>query len=269
MSFKDIVLAELKFVYADVFRRKSVLIMFMMYPYVLTIFVLLIGYSMGSTQVFAERVGVDPAIFFITAGFILMAILGVGDDLLWRPMFDEWVGTLPYVIASPVSRLQHYIAVPIPRLLLVLVSGATSVIPVLTYFYGIQGLIEGLAILALTALGAILFVTLIMFIIGIVYGVGGENWRIINVLRPVIMILLGAYYPRFLMPLAGKIVSSLIPSSHVIEAIQRILTGYDPSLLNIFSLLGIATALFILYAIPGGKSVLFWEKRKIMEGVKV
>lgn len=269
MSFKDIVVAEFRFVYADVFRRKSVLLMFIMYPYILTAFVLLIGYSMGSASVFIERVGIDPVIFFIVAGFMLMAILGVGDDLLWRPLYDEWVGTLPYVMASPVSRIQHYLAIPIPRLVLVLISGSTSVVPVLIYYYGLHGFYEGLAVILMTGIASIMFTTLVMAIMGIVYGMGGENWRIINVLRPLFLILVGAYYPRYLMPLAGQIASWIIPSSHVVEAIHRIIAGMAGDLVNIFMLLGIATALFILYALPGVKSMVYWEKSKMREGVKV
>ncbi len=268
MKLADIIWAEFRFVYADVFRRKSVLIMFIMYPYILTAFVLLVGYGLGNPGVFVEKVGIDPAVFFITAGFILMAILGVGDDIMWRPMFDEWMGTLPYIISSPVPRVQHYIAIPLPRLILVLISGATSVVPVLTFYYGLNGFLEGLAVLALTGLGAVFYSTSVLVIVGLIYGSGGENWRIINILRPLFMILLGAYYPRFLMPLAGRIVSSLIPSSHVIEAIQRILASYG-SPIDIFFLLAIATALFIIYTPLGLRSVVYWEKAKVREGVKV
>ncbi len=269
MGFLDILRAELRFVYADVFRRKSVLFMFIAYPYILTLFILLVGYSMGSASVFVERVGVDPAIFFITSGFILMAILGVGDDILWRPLFDEWLGTLPYIISSPVSRVQHYISIPIPRLLLVLVSGSTSVVPVLLYYYGLHGLVEGVAIILLTAIAAIFFASIAMVIMGVLYGFGGEHWRAINVIRPLLLVLLGVYYPKYLLPLSGYIVSSLIPSSHIVEAIQRILTGYNPSLQIMFMLIGVATALFILYTPIGVKSIVYWEKRKVGEGVKI
>ncbi len=267
-NFIDIIRAELKFVYGDIFRRKSVLIMFLAYPYVLTAFILLIGYSFGSPKVFVDRVGVDPAIFFITSGFMLLAILGVSDDIFWRPIFEEWMGTLPYIIASPVSRIQHYLAIPIPRLLLVLLTGSTSVVPVFTYFYGLSGFIESLVILGLTMIGAIFFASVSMVSLGIIYGFGGESWRIINVIRPLLLILIGAYYPRFLMPLLGKIISGLIPSSYVVEAIQRMLIDPSVPASFILMLLGIATALFVIYTPVGAKSIVFWEKKRVSEGVK-
>lgn len=268
MSFLDLVLAEFRFVYADVLRRKSILLTFIAYPYILTVFILFLGSSIGSTQMFAEKLGVDPTVFFIVSGFLLMAILGVGDDLLWRPVFDEWTGTLPYIISSSSSRIKHYLAIPIPRLTLVLLSGSTSVLPVLVYRYGIQGLTEGFAVVGLTALASILMVSPMMVLIGAVYGVGGENWRVINVVRPLLLILVGAYYPRYLMPLAGRIVCYLIPSSHVVEAIQRILVETAGSLPDVLTLIGVATALFIAYSPVGVRSVSYWEERKVKEGVK-
>ena len=269
MSFKELLKAELKFVYADVLRRKSVLLMFIMYPYILTAFVLLIGTSVGSPHVFIERVGVDPAVFFITSGFLLMTILGVSDDIFWKPIYDEMMGTQPYIISSPVSRIAYYAAIPIPRLILVIISGLSSITIVLTYYYGLNGLLESLAVLILAGLSAILFITPSMILTGIIFSYGGENWRVINVIRPLLLILIGAYYPRYLMPLATAVVSYLIPSSHIVEAIHRLITGFDATIVNILSLIGVGTALAILYTPFGLRSMVMWEVKKVKEGVKV
>ncbi|WFO74673.1 ABC transporter permease [Desulfurococcaceae archaeon MEX13E-LK6-19] len=268
MGFLRILWAEMKFVYADIFRRKSMLAIIILYPYMLTLFILLIGTSLGSTKVFIERIGVDPVVFFITSGFMMMVILGVSDDLLWKPIADRQLGTQPYIIASPVPRIKYYFAIPIPRLIIVLVLGLTSIVPIMYYYYGFEGIYEALVIIGLTGLSALLFVTFVLIIIGVVYGVGGENWRAINVIRPLLLVLMGVYYPRYMMPLLGRIASSLIPSSHVVEAIQRIITGYDATITTILMLIGFATALAIFYAPFGMKSMVFWEKKVVKEGVK-
>ncbi len=259
--------AEMKLIYADLLRRKYYLLMLAAYPYILMIFILLIGMGIGSRQIFIQRIGVSPEIFFIVSGFLLMSIMGVSDDLLWRPVFDEWIGTLPYVIVSHVSRLYHYLAIPIPRLLIALFTGLTSVLPVMVYYYGLQGLIEASAVILLGILSAIFFIPFIMVVMGFLYGFGEINWRVINVVRPLLLVLLGAYYPRYLMPLAGYIVSALIPSSHIIEVIQRLLTGNIDALYAL-TLIGVATALFIAYLPTGVHGINMWEKRKIREGVK-
>ncbi len=267
MSFLDLVRAEMRMVYGDMMRRKAMLAMFIAYPYVLTLFFLLIGYALGSPRVFAARVGVRPEIFFIVGGFITMTILGVGDDILWRPMFDEWMGTLPYIIASPVSRIQHYLAIPLPRLVLVLISGSTTVVPVLAYYYGVPGLLDALTILGLTALAAVFYAAVALVITGLLFGMGGEHWRLINVVRPFLIILVGAYYPRYLLPLSARILSYMVPSSHPVEVAQRLLVGGVEAGYALM-LLGVATALFLLYMPAGLRSIVFWEKKKVAEGVK-
>ncbi len=259
--------AEMKMVYAELIRRKYMLLMLAAYPYILMIFILLIGMSIGNRQIFIQRIGVSPEIFFLVSGFLIMSILGTSDDLLWRPIYDEWIGTLPYVIASHIPRLYHYLAIPIPRLLIAFFTGLTSVLPLMVYYYGLHGFIEGLAVILLGLFSSIIFIPFIMVVMGFIYGFGNVNWRVINVIRPILLVLLGAYYPRYLMPLAGYIVSSLVPSSHVVEAIQRLLIG-SLNGLYAFILLGVATALFIVYSPIGVYSIGLWEKRKISEGVK-
>lgn len=267
MVFLELVKAEYMFVYGDVFRRKSLLAVFVLYPYVLTLFVLLIGSALGSPQVFAQRVGVNPAEFFIVASFIMMSVMGVSDDILWRPIYDSQLGTLPYIIASPVSRIALYVSIPIPRLTLVLILGATSVFPVLTYFEGLDGIIASFAILGVAALGGLMFATFSTFIAGLIHSGSGESWRAINVVRPLIMIFIGAFYPRFMMPLTAQAITWFIPSSHAVEVIDRILIfGPMHDLGYVMVLLGIGTALALLYAPLASKAIALWEGRKLRSG---
>jgi len=259
--------AEFTFVYADIFRRKSLLAMLMIYPYILTLFILLIGTSMGSPAVFTEKVGIDPVPFFIVSSFVLISVLGVVDDVLWRPIFDEWMGTLSYVISSPTSRVIHYLAIPIPRLSLVILSCSASVFPVLIYYYGITGLFKAFGVLGLTILSSLLLTTLAMVIAGLVFTLAGESWRILNIVRPLLLILLGAFYPRYMMPLTAQVMSWLVPSSHTVELLQRLLIGLSTETTYVLMLLGAAVALAIVYTPLGNKAIRHWEKKKLTEGV--
>ena len=267
MSWLGLIRAEFTFVYADIFRRKSLLFMLVAYPYMITAFILLFGASIGTAQEFIRKVGVDPVPFLIVSSFMIMSIIGVVDDILWRPIYDEHMGTMPYVISAPTSRVAHYMAIPLPRLTLVVLIGSTSVIPVLTYYYSYAGLRESLIIMGLGALGAVLFTTLAMVIVGLLFAVAEESWRVLNVIRPLLLVLLGAFYPRFLMPLYIRAVSWALPPSHVVEAIQRLLMGYG-GLEVMLTLIGIATALFVLYAPLGSRAITLWEGRKVLKGVK-
>ncbi|MEM3346553.1 MAG: ABC transporter permease, partial [Desulfurococcaceae archaeon] len=136
MSFIDLLRAEYHLVYGEVFRRKQALLAVVIYPYLFTAFMLFLGYAGGSPRAFVERVGVEPAVYLVTANYMLVSILASVDDLLWRPLMDSRLGTFVYIMVSPVNRLKLFFAVPIPRLTLVIITGSTSVFPVYFYYYG-------------------------------------------------------------------------------------------------------------------------------------
>ncbi len=267
-EFTALLKAEFVFVYGDVFRRKSLLFLIVAYPYMFAFFTVLMGNALGSTKVFMERVGVNPTVFFIVASFTIVAVLSVTDDILWRPVYDENMGTLPYILASPVPRLRLYVAMPIPRLTITLFAGAATVVPVLTYYRGFAGLTLSLAVIGLAAAGGLMFSTMAMFLMGLIYCRSGESWRVINVLRPVLMILLGAFYPRYLMPLGARILSWLVPPSHPIAGLQMLLAYGSSKVITALTLLGVGTALAVAYAPLGRRAVLAWERRKFVEGVR-
>ncbi len=265
--FLNVLWAESYALFTEIFRRKHILIMMSLYPYMLLVFILIIGYSVGSRQVFIQRLGVAPEVFFLASGYLLMAVLGSSDDLLWRPLYDDWLGITPYLIISPVPRLYRFLAVPLPRLVIALITGLTSLLPLMIWYYGFYGLIESFAVIIMTLVATIVFVPFIMAIIGVIYTYGKEQWRVLNILRPLLLILLGVYYPRFLMPLGAYIASALVPPSHVVEAVQRLLIG-RLDLTYSLMLFGAAIGLFIAYIPAGVYSISLWERNKLKHGVK-
>ncbi len=268
MGLLQVVRAEMRFVYADILRRKGVLAILIAWPYMLTAFVVIVGSSMGSPQLFAQRVGVDPVPFFIVSSFVLLSTLSVIDDIMWKPIHDELMGTLPYILSSPVNRVLYYASLPIPRLLLAVLIGSTSLVPVLTLYWGLHGFELSLAIAALGIVSALLFTPTAIVIAMALYVAGGESWRLINIVRPILMILIGAFYPRWLMPLAGYVLSSLLPPSHCVEVIQRLLTA-TARVSTVLTLMGIATALAMAYLPASARSVAAWERKKLVEGVRL
>jgi len=264
LSFTSLVRVEYMLVYSELFRRKAALVSFIIYPYLFTFFVLAFGYTLGSPREFEARLGSNPLIYMITASFLLMTMLSAVDDLMWRPLSAYWDGTLPYIIASPVNRILYYLAIPLPRLTSIVVLGFTSIVPVYTYFNGFNGFLESLAVLLLALLGGLVMTTPAMVVAGLVHTIG-ESWRVLNIVRPIIMILLGVYYPRFLMPLAGALASMALPASHVVEFIQRMLSRtYTPE----YTLLVVAVVLAVLYTPLSQRSIYLWERRKVREGVQ-
>jgi ABC-2 type transport system permease protein len=254
-------------VYSDLFRRKSLLVMFVAWPYLTTAFMLIFGYAVGSPRVFTERVGVDPIQFMIVGSYLLFSIMTIVDDIMWRPIYDEQLGTLPYIVSSPTRLITHYLSMPVPRFVASTVLGATAVFPVMVFSRGLEGLLVGLAVVLLSLISATVFTPLATAIGLSLYTLGGESWRAINVIRPLLLIVTGIYYPRWLMQWPLYLVSSLMPPAHCVEVIQRIVVGLAETYTILVSLT-LAVLLGVLYSPAMARSATAWEKKKLRVGVK-
>ncbi|MEM0372199.1 MAG: ABC transporter permease [Ignisphaera sp.] len=265
MSFIVLLKAEYMLVYSEIMRRKSALMAIIIYPYLFAGLTLFVGFFAGSPQSFVERVGIDPIVFMVTASYMIMAITTGVDDILWRPLSDLWIGTLIYIIASPVNKLKLFMAMPIPRLTLLLMMGFTSILPVYVAFYGLYGISLTIVVIALSAIGALVMTPLGIAISGLMHIVS-DSWRILNIVRPLLFVFLGAYYPRMFMPLVLRLISYSIPSSYTVELVQRLLIGIAST--DVIILLGLSIALATIYVPLGRRSIRYWEKKKVKEGVK-
>lgn len=267
-SFARLIRAEMVLVYADFFRRKSLVIMYLAWPYISAAFMLMFGYSIGSPQFFVERVGVEPPLFLMVGSYLLFSIMTIVDDIMWRPIFDESSGVLPYVISSPTNVVLHYVSIPVPRFTLSIALGAAALLPISIVYRGFNGLLVSLTVVALSILSAVVFIPLATALGLGLYITGGENWRAINFLRPLLLTMTGVYYPRWLMSLPLYLLSSLLPPAHCVEVVQRVLAGMA-ELHKITVPLALAIALSILYSPGMLKTSAMWEFKKLREGVKV
>lgn len=257
--------AEFKLVYGEMLRRKASLLTLIMYPYLFTGFVLFVGYSVGQPSYFEQRVGVNPLLFMMTSSYILMALLAVVDDILWRPLSDNWIGTLQYIIASPVNKTTLFLAIPIPRLVALLVLGLTSLVPVFTYYLGIEGLVYSASIILLTGVGALAMSTMALVIAGIIHSYA-SSWRTLNIVRPILLVLIGAYYPRAFMPMIARAVSYLVPASYTVEYIQLLLTRVmGPGSSILLLAMAMVSTVYLIY---GKRVVKMWETRLSKHGGK-
>ncbi|MEM2021285.1 MAG: ABC transporter permease [Zestosphaera sp.] len=269
MNISALIRSEMLLVYGELLRRKQSLLIYALYPYIMTFFIVFIGSSVGSIESFEVRIGVNPLTYFMTASFSLFVILGIVDDVLWSPIYDDNIGTLPYVISSPTPWFLRFLIIPIPRLIIAVVLGFTSVVPLFTYLEGLTGLTISLVVIGLAALAGLLLSTFAVLLVCAISMAVGESWRLLNIVRPVMMIMLGVYYPRFMMPFTAQVLSYALPSSHVIDLITRTLvSGGLPELTMVASLLGVGTALAVMYGPPSYRASRSLELKKLREGIK-
>jgi len=261
--------SEMLLVYGELLRRRQALFTYVAYPYIMTFFIIFVGSSVGSLENFEVRVGVNPFLFFIAASFNFLAILGIVDDVLWSPIYDDNIGTLPYVLSSTTPWFLRLLIIPIPRLVLTIILGFTSLVPLFTYFEGVEGFLTSLLLMGLACLAGLLLSTFAIFLACSVSMVMGESWRLLNIVRPLMMILLGIYYPRVLMHFTIRVISYLLPSSHIVDlTLYTLVGGGTPEVLTVLTMLGLGIALAIAYGPLSYGSTKSLEMKKLREGVK-
>lgn len=260
--------AEMLLVYAEVFRRKSILAMSILWPYVMTAFMLTLGYVAGSPDVFLRKVGTSPVLFLATASYILFSTLAVVDDVMWRPVYDENAGTLPYVISSPTSTVMRYAAIPIPRFTLSLVLGATFLLPLFAVQEGLDGLLSAMIVVAVSVVATLTFIPVAVAVGLGLYSLGGESWRAINVVRPLFLVAMGVYYPRWMLSKIVYLLTALLPPANCVEIAQRVVVKLGEFNELLFPL-ALAVVLAITQLYPMGRSARKWEITKLREGVRI
>lgn len=269
MSVLSLIKSEMLLVYGELIRRKQVLFTYVAYPYIMTFFIVFVGSSVGSLENFEARVGSNPFLFFIAASFNFMVILGIVDDVLWSPIYDDNIGTLPYILSSTTPWFLRLLVIPIPRLILTIILGLTSLVPLFTYLEGLEGLLTSLLLMGLASLAGLLLSTFAILVACNISILMGESWRLLNIVRPLMMILLGIFYPRVLMPSVIRLISYLLPSSHVVDLMLYALIGRGtPEILTVLTLLGAGTALAVAYGPLSYNSAKSLEMKKLREGVK-
>jgi ABC-2 type transport system permease protein len=252
---------------AENFRRKSAAFSMIVWPYMMTLFVLFLGSFIGDFSVFQRNVGVHPAVFFITGSFLLLISLIFFDDAASRFYYDEMTGTLPYIIASPTSRFVLALSLSIPRFIMNILIGFSSLIPIYVFFMGLAGFYEAFTVISLSIFGSLTFSTMALVFASLVL-ISEGGWRVMSVMRPLLLLLSGVMYPRFLLPILAKVISGFIPLSHTIEAIQLYMSlgGFTDHTLI---LMGLASALAVAYAPISRLGLRMWENKLVKKGVKV
>ncbi|RLG87261.1 MAG: hypothetical protein DRO15_05140 [Thermoprotei archaeon] len=268
-SFIDLVVAEFKNFFIEFLRRKSLIIALVMYPYLLTALIMFIGTMFGSLEYFKQKIPADPLLFFLASSLTLLISLVIIDDIGARFIWEERMGTLPYLMLIPTSTAKLILASPIPRLALtscwvIAVLAPTAIV--------IKGVGAGLAVVLtclIATLGALCFVGLALIIGGLLILSRGE-WSIYWVIRPLILFISGIFYPTALMPIWLRILSMTLPLSYAIEASRMLIAFENPEMRLILINVTLMTALAILYTPLGLKTYAYLEVRtKKLGGLRI
>lgn len=243
-------------------RYPSWIFTFMALPYMISGLFYGIGYAIagpGAVQNFAEKTGSsNPLLYYLLGSIIFMTATIVMDNMGASIRQEQLNGTFELHYLSPANKVLLWSSYVLPQGTIMLMTMIGSAIPPLVYASG------GVQPVALIAGAALLFLGILpMFGIGLVVASltvrYKEPWAITNMLRAVISVCSGFFYPLAVLPHWLRLVSQVIPTSYVVALLREALLFNrriflsDPRLmvLGIFSL---------LYPVLGLSFYARWEK---------
>ncbi len=263
-EFSRYVSAEFLLFIRSLQSHKSVFVAVILWPYMLTLFILLLGTFIGSPQAFSRRLGgVDPVLYFLSSSAVLMISLVVMDDVCSKVLWDRELGTLDYVLSSVKSRVLYLLAVPVPHMTFSSLLFTATVAPALVLLKGVVHGVKLLFAIAVAALGAIAFAGFSMIIAGIVLALR-ESWSFLSMLRPLIMLVSGIYYPAYLMPLVLRAIAYTIPLTYTVDVIRLSVALETPESRIFLTAIAALIVMTLVYT-PLGASVYSKLERRFLE----
>ena len=95
-----------------------------------------------------------------------------------------------------------------------------------------------------------------------------EEWTIANLIRPIILLISGVYYPVYLMPLWLQYIAGLIPLTYAVEATRIAIMFENPFIQQMYTFIGLILVLTIIYTPIGVRLYGVFEAKTLKEGIK-
>ncbi|BEP17231.1 ABC transporter permease [Pyrofollis japonicus] len=216
-GFADLVRAEF-YAYTRFYKNNRVfLFMAFVWPYLLVLVLLGLGYLFGSPEIYARRMGVRNPVFFIaSASSVAMSSLIIVEDVAGYTIYNRWNGTLPYILLTPTTMAKQLLAASLPSTLLSPAVTLTAILPVAVYYEGLRGAAIVASLYGVIVLGMLPLAGLAVLIAGLVLIVREES-NIASSLSPFLLLVSGIFYPVTVLPEILQVVSEAVPLRYVVE----------------------------------------------------
>jgi len=243
------------------FRYPSWLFTLLFLPYMMTGLFCGVGYGIGGTEFirnFLQKTGTgDPVLYFTLGSVIFLVSTLVINDVGSSIRQEQLRGTFEYHYLSPASKVIIWLSYILPHNAISLIIASGSILPLL--------LIKTRDLSPLS-----LLITILVLIIGILplFGIGmiiaaltikfKEPWAITNILRAIISILSGFYYPLTILPHWLQLFSNILPTTHVTLILRDVLV-YEKEILLSDSRIALLVLLSMAYLMFGFLFYRRWE----------
>lgn len=217
------------------------------WPYIMVGMIFALGTMYGSIEEYKYKLKVaDPALYLLSSSVVAMSSIVIVESVAGFALFNRWLGTLPYILLSPVKTPIILLVAGLPDSLLSPLLTVASVIPAAVYFEGWLGAGKALIVLLFIYLGMLPmlgFATLVGSVVLIVK----EESNILNSLTPFILLVAGVFYPVEVLPVILQYISKIIPVTYVIEATKIVATYALPEGMMIFTLMYLIACMTLAY----------------------
>lgn len=249
-------------------RYPSWIFTFIALPYMISGLFYGIGYSIAgpnSVKNFTSNTGVsNPFLYYLLGSLVFMMTTLISEDIGSSIRQEQLNGTFELHYLSPSNKALIWSSYIFPHGTISLLMMLASALPPLIYRFGYQSLFSMLIGLLILFIGIIpvFGIGLIMASLTVKFK---EPWAIINVIRTIITVCSGFYYPLTILPYWLQFISQFIPTSHVTTLLREVLL-FNRRL--IFSDIRLALLLFLslLYFVLGYGFFVRWERNARKSG---
>ncbi len=238
--FIDVVRAEF---FANLYwmkNNKGLFVAMVVWPYLMVALVMGMGYLLGSPEVYTRRMGIsNPALFMLSASVVAMSSVTIIDTVAGYTLYNRWLGTLNYILLTPMKTPKLLIAAGLPTALFGPAVTISSILPAAVYFEGVSGGLKLSFMYAIIIAGMIPLLGISVIAASLLLVVREES-NVINSLVPFLLLVSGVFYPVEVLPGVLQAVSEAIPVRYVVDAaklVNSISTGFGAQLFTILYIL--------------------------------
>jgi len=249
-------------------RYPSWIFTFMALPYMISGLFFGIGYSISGPNAiknFQRNTGIDdPFLYYLLGSLIFMMASLISEDIGSSIRQEQLNGTFELHYLSPSNKALLWSSYIFPHGTISLLMMLASALPPLIYKFGFESIFSIIAGLFILFIGIIPLFGIGLIIASLTVKFK-EPWAVVNVIRLLITVCSGFYYPLTILPYWLQVISNIIPTSHVIILLREIL------LLNrryVFSdpRMGLLLFLSLIYFALGYVFFVRWEKNARKSG---
>ena len=221
------------------------------WPYTIIVVLVGLGTSYGSLENFKRALGIgDPILYIFASSSVAFAAVGIIDNAASVAQWHRWLGTLPYIMASPHKLSTYVIASGLSLSMLTLAMEFLVLLPGVLYFSGAGGLARMSLVLAFLLLGMLPLVA-----IGGVAAMASlmvrEESNVMGFLNPLLLLLSGVFYPVKILPVVLQLLSKAVPVSYIVEAAKIAASFQEGFARDLFIVAYIIAAMILAYNLAG------------------